>query len=384
MMGYYRLWVLPILLIVTLPSLAQQRDNDTSHISPLEKVVNFAESILGLLTYEKKTYSLAVYPAASYSGRTGLAIGVMPMLQLHKSNNEHPTTITPSILISTNKMFEIQCVADVYWGQSNSLSTKAEFFYLPDKYYGIGNQDKDKPLADYDFYRYMLTSDMELGLRNKILKAGVSADLSYHKFNAFVGDTISALPTLLYSEGWNNGVGALIAIDNRDNVLNPTNGWYVTFKALAYPEMLGCHDNYMTVNIDGRYYVSLSDNVTLANQLYWCGVWGDAPFYKLATCGGTRLGRAIPHTYKYIDNFAWLAQSEIRFPIYWRIGATAFAALGNVSHKIFKDTFDDIHLMAGAGLRFKVFPKQGLNVRIDAGIDSRGEHAVYFNIREAF
>lgn len=383
-MGYYRLWVLPILLIVTLPSLAQQRDNDTSHISPLEKVVNLAESILGLLTYEKETYSLAVYPAASYSGRTGLAIGVMPMLQLHLSDKKRPTTITPSVMISTNKMFEVQCVADVYWGQSNSLSTKAEFFYLPDKYYGIGNQDKASPLACFDFYRYSLTSDMELGLRNKILKAGVSADLSYHKFNAFVGDTISALPTLLYSEGWNNGIGALLAIDNRDDVLNPTNGWYVTFKALAYPEMLGCHDNYMTVNIDGRYYVSLSDNVVLANQIYWNGVWGDAPFYKLSSCGGTRLGRAIPHTYKYIDNFAWLAQSEIRFPVFWRIGATAFAALGNVSHKIFKDAFDDIHLMAGAGLRFKVFPKQGLNVRIDAGIDSRGEHAIYFNIREAF
>lgn len=382
-MGYYkRLLTCFVLYICSLTCLAQT-ESDTTRISPLEHVVNFAEQVLDVLTIERNSYSLALYPAASYSGRTGLAIGVMPMLQLH-NNTSKPTTITPSVLISTNKMFEIQCVADVYWGTGHSVTSKAEFFYLPDKYYGIGNDDKDEPLAEFDFYRYMLTSDAEFQVGSEKWKVGASVDFTFHDFNAFVGDTATALKALHESERWSNGIGFVAGFDNRDNVLNPHSGWYVRLKTLGYLKTLGSRSDFCSMTFDARYYVALSPNVVVANQLYWNGIWGEAPFHKLSSCGGTRLGRAIPHMYKYIDNFAWLVQSEARFPVYWRIGATAFVAAGNVSSDIIQNAFDDTHFMLGAGLRFKVFPNQGLNIRLDAGIDSRGEHAVYFNIREAF
>lgn len=383
MMACYRNIILLFGIISSHVAFGQSADS-TSQVSPMEHVVNFAETVLDVMTYETETFSFAVFPAASYSGQTGLAVGVMPMLQLRKRNPERPTTITPSCLISTNKMFEVQCVADVYWGEKSSVSTKAEFFFLPDKFYGIGNQDKKGAVVDFDFHRYMLTSDLEIGTRGNVWKLGFSVDLSYHNFTAFAGDTALASEELRKAEKWSNGVGPMVCYDTRNDVVNPSNGWYVKVKSLGYLKALGSRDNYASLIFDGRYYVALSDEIVLANQLYWSGVWGDAPFHKLSTCGGTRLGRAIPHSFKYVDKFAWLVQSEVRMPVFWRIGATAFAAVGNVSHHVSKDVFDDAHFMAGAGLRFKVFPKQGLNVRFDVGFDSRGENAIYFNIREAF
>lgn len=386
MASYKHFITLIALTLCALTAMAQERDAKDSirTTSPLEKVVDFAEKVLDVLTYEKESFSLALYPAASYSERTGLALGIMPMFQIRKHNDGRPTTITPSCVISTNKMFEVQCVADVYWGKNSSVTTKLEMFYLPDKYYGIGNQDKNKALAEFDFHRYLLTSDLEIGISDKIWRAGLSLDVSYHDFSSFQGDSLVALPEIQQSERWSNGIGVVLALDSRNDVLNPTKGWYLKIKTMGYLKVLGSNDDFASVTLDGRYYASLTDNIILANQIYWSGIWGEAPFHKLSTCGGTRLGRAIPHPHKYIDNFAWLVQSEVRFPIYWRIGATSFVAAGNVSHELIEKAFDKTHFMVGAGLRFKVFPQQGLNIRLDAGLDSRGEHAFYLNIREAF
>ena len=121
----------------------------------------------------------------------------------------------------------------------------------------------------------------------------------------------------------------------------------------------------------------------MALQVYASHSWGDAPFAKMPTFAGTRLGRAVGHSLKYVDRDAWLAQGEWRVPLFWRIGATCFVACGN-AHDGWGKAMEDVHLMAGGGLRFSVFPGKGLNLRLDGGVGTGGDHAIYFNIREAF
>lgn len=377
-----RLLLVVVCILLSVSSISAS-SADTAATTFPDKLVGLAESILKKLTWERDGMSLAVYPAASYSAQQGFAFGVMPMMQFRSPRTAEPTTITPCVLVSTKKMFEAQCEADVYLHQGVSILSKCEFYYLPDKYYGIGNADKDSALADYDVYRYSARANVAKRLGESGFKVGVTVYLSYLKFKnvdteSFIADEIS------YASKWSNALGATVAYDNRDDVVFPRRGWYVEAESLAFGRYVGGRHNFGYFSFDARRYLPVGKEAVFAMQLYWAVAGDKASFYNLPSCGGTRLGRAIPHSLKYIDHNAWLAQGEMRMPLFWRLGCTAFVAAGNVSKNPRTDFFDNTHLMAGGGLRFKVFPSQGLNLRLDAGVSSRGDHAIYFNIREAF
>ncbi len=368
------------LVLLLIVQSAQAQTVDTTQT---EKKVGFVEQILRFLSYEHGQFSAALYPAASYGDRTGLAIGIMPLIQIDFEGAEKPTTFTSSVMVSTKKMLQVQVDAEVYMQQQRNIIGKFEYFYMPDEYYGVGNRDKDSTLADYDYRSLLLTADLMQAFDNgwEVGLTLVASDYSfsdYEKTNAAVEKELDA------ACGWNNGLGLAVVFDSRDDVLAPRTGWFFRFRGLGHGKIFGSDFGYGSFTLDGRRYIPIGEESTLALQAYWTGRTGTAPFYNLATFGGTRLGRAIPHNLKYVDNFAWLTQGEMRFPLFWRLGATGFLAAGNVSHKIFDKAFDDCHLMAGAGLRLKVFPSKNLKVRFDIGFSQRGDHAIYFNIKEAF
>ena len=379
------------LLVPTL-SVAQEQEPDSVKMSlPLRAangVINVAETVLDALTIDRSSWSLALYPAASYSSRSGFAIGIMPMLQIRSSRLPRPATITPSALVSTKRMFEVQCDADVYFNHRLDLTAKFEAQRQPDNLYNIGNQRNKHSVADYDFSRQMLTAELLKGIGpSSPWRIGVTADFDRYSFSnidAAPSDSSLAINLASDADGSNFGLGATFGFDSRNNTLWPTSGTYMRLKFLGYGKISGHGHAFGSATLDARRYFGFrSDRLILALQAYADLRWGDTPFPKLATCGGTRLGRAIGHNLKYIDNAAWLAQAELRAPLFWRVGGTLFGAAGNVGNR-WDNIFSNLHLMCGAGLRLAVFPGKGLNLRLDGGISSRGDKALYFNIREAF
>ncbi len=367
-------------------------DGDTAHHGALRRaadgVIYVAETVLDALTLERDNWSLALYPAASYSGRSGFAIGIMPMLQLRSARLPRPATITPSILYSTKRMFEVQCDADVYLPHRLDLTAKFETYRQPDDLYAIGNDHAKKSIAQYDFMRRMFTFDALKGLgETGPWRIGLSVDADYYKFSKIEAADSSLVSDVmaLTSNGGGDvyGAGPVVAYDSRDNVLSPSCGAYVRLKGVGYGRLWGHGRRFALLTLDARRYWALPIKSVLAAQFYANVGWGDLPFTKMPTFGGTRLGRAIGHSLKYVDNGAWLVQAEWRVPLFWRIGATAFGAVGNVADR-WGAAFDGAHLMCGAGLRLAVFPGKGLNLRLDGGLSNHGDCAVYFNIREAF
>lgn len=376
--------ILAIIFYLLIPSISYaQSSDDTTHTNVIDKAIGLAETVLGALTVEKPQWSLAIYPAASYSGRSGLAIGIMPMLQLRNTSLLRPATITPSALISTKGMWEVQCDADIYLKHNQTITAKAEFYYQPDDYYGYASVSDGKKLTEYDYRRYMFTSDYLKGIGRGWL-AGLSIDITYHDFNKIATDSAALREEILSAEKWDNGLGLVVSYDTRDNTLNARTGWYSRARVTTYRNWAGSKRNFTTSSFDIRHYWPIGEESVVAAQLYIATASSKAPFHKMATMGGTRLGRAIPHNLKYVDRIAYLMQAEARFPLWWRIGATGWTAIGNVAHKADKDLTSNMHGMIGCGLRFKVFPSHGLNLRLDGGVSTKGDNAIYFNIREAF
>ncbi len=371
---------------------AATAETDTARHGALRRaadgVIYVAETVLDALTLDRDNWSLALYPAASYSGRSGFAIGIMPMLQLRSGRLPRPATITPSILYSTKRMFEVQCDADVYLPHRVDITAKFETYRQPDDLYAIGNAIGKSPIAQYEFMRRMLTFDALKGIGEAgPWRIGLSLDADYYRFSKIEASdsTLTGEAMRLASNGGGDvyGAGPVVAYDSRDNVLSPSCGFFVKLKGVGYGRLWGHGSRFATLTLDARRYWALPLKSVMAAQFYASVGWGDIPFTKMPTFGGTRLGRAIGHSLKYVDNGAWLAQAEWRVPLFWRIGATAFGAVGNVADK-WGAAFDGAHLMCGAGLRLAVFPGKGLNLRLDGGVSNHGDRAIYFNIREAF
>ncbi len=381
-----RLLALLILLLTLLNARPQAHDTIPLPLRAANNVIQLAESILDALTITQPKLSLALYPAAAYSSRSGLAIGIMPMLQLHTARLPRPITITPSALVSTKRMFQIQCDADLFFNNNLDLTLKFESQHQPDDLYTIGNQSHKLPIAQYNYRRQLLTADLLKGLnRLPTLRLGLSLDFDHYSFSNISptpSDSLTALSLTTSSAGHNLGIGLTLGIDSRDNTLSPSRGSFSRLRLLAYSR-LSHASPYAALSLDARRYLPIRSSVLALHAFADIRLGHDIPFPKLATCAGTRLGRAIGHNLKYLDRAAWLAQAEFRAPLFWRIGGTLFTAVGNVTHTP-ATLISHVHLMCGAGLRLAVFPGKGLNLRLDAGLSQRGDKAIYFNIREAF
>ncbi|MCQ2227260.1 MAG: outer membrane protein assembly factor [Bacteroidales bacterium] len=382
----HALGIVAALILVLMPTIsqAQEAENDSLRHNALDKVIDFAETVLDVLTIDHSSWSLAIYPAASYSGRQGLALGIMPMLQLRNPNLPRPTTITPSALISTKGMWELQCDADIYLKNGQTILAKAEFYRQPDDYFGIESIHNGETIAKYKYRRFLFTADY-LKKIGTTVQIGISTDFTYHSFTSIENCSDTIAQEIGLAEKWTNGLGIVAGIDTRDNVLNPRCGWYANMKVMSYGGFIGSRHDFILATIDARRYIAIGKQSVMALQAYVSTATGrETPFHKMPGIGGTRLGRAIPHNLKHVDRNAWLIQAEFRFPVYWRIGATTWAGAGSVSHDINRDLINNSCGMFGCGLRFKVFPEHGLNLRLDAGLTTNGDHAIYFNIREAF
>lgn len=86
---------------------------------------------------------------------------------------------------------------------------------------------------------------------------------------------------------------------------------------------------------------------------------------------------------KYVDAGAWIAQAEVRRPLFWRIGGVLWTGVGTVFGET-SQVMEGMHVMGGGGIRVSVFKDGGLNLRLDGGVSQRGDGAIYLNIREAF
>lgn len=353
-----------------------------------EGAIALAESVLEALTVERSSWSLALYPAASYSGRAGLAVGIMPMLHIGSPRLPRPATVTPVAMFSTKRMFEIQCDADIYLPRRVDLTAKVEIYRQPDDLYAPGNGKGKSPLARYDFARQSAQIEAVKGLgADGPWRIGANMDFDRYSFSsvrpAEDGEADAVERLVSGGAGENFGFGAVAGFDSRDTPLWPSAGVYARLKAMGYAKIGVRGHDFCALTLDARHYAPLGASAVLATQLYADVRLGTAPYTKMATFGGTRLGRAVGHNLKYVDRGAWLAQAELRFPLFWRLGATLFGGAGCAAGK-WRDAARGVHLMCGGGLRLAVFKGKRLNMRLDGGVSSRGDGAVYLNIREAF
>lgn len=365
--------------------MAQTRDSLSPPQGFVSHMTELAESVLDVVSVEKGRHSWAVYPAVGYTPRTGIEFGLMPIWRINpveggRSRYHRPTTVTSNLLWSTTGMYEADLEVDAFTFNGIRVWCKWQWLFLPDKFYGVGNQSADTEAFGFDATKLQLSGMVAKALSDSWF-LGLSFDFGTYSHRPTVVPAPNALP-IGAAGGWTNQLGPTLVFDTRNNATYPQKGWLVQLSGAVSRSWMGSGYSYAQASLDARTY-HLWGSAVWANQFQSVAGDGDAPFFKLPALGGKRALRGIPHPNKYIDRHMWMAQSELRRDLWWRFGGVLFAGAGQ-SFGGSANLFDRVKCTVGVGLRFKALPAENLNFRIDYGVASGGDHALYFTLREAF
>ncbi|MFZ4544743.1 MAG: BamA/TamA family outer membrane protein [Saprospiraceae bacterium] len=328
------------------------------------------------------------YPTLGFAPETSFEFGIGSSLLFHAKNNNklnRLSEITAFGFITLRSQYGIWLDNAVYTHRDRWLLLgRMRFQRFPLFYYGIG---PDAPADD----PVVVDGNYTL-LRQRVLHqikgnwfAGVQGDLQQIGQVKFGGERPSR-PLPEGSGGSKNiGMGPSFVYDTRPNMLNTRAGWFSELSWLHYNKALGSDYTFDVFSVDFRRYHQLNTRSVLAWQVSGNAVRGNAPFNMLNLMGNEMLMRGY-YTGRFRDKHYYAAQAEYRwlpFPFSKRLGGAAFLSAGAVSPTFAQLSSQQIKLTAGAGLRYLIFPKKDIFLRLDAGFTREGV-SFYIFTGEAF
>ena len=178
-----------------------------------------------------------------------------------------------------------------------------------------------------------------------------------------------------------SGFGGVMLYDSRNNIFYPTRGLWGEVVVYHDDPLTGSSYNYMRITADLTKYISYQKN-TLALNAYTLYSNTDLPFFQMGLLGGPKRMRGF-YEGRYRDNNAIVFQAEYRRKLFWLLGFTLFADIGQVAPRYDAFNNQSWRYTYGAGLRLMLDKTQKINLRIDVAV---GNNALlpYFTIGEAF
>ncbi|SIR12947.1 BamA/TamA family outer membrane protein [Pontibacter lucknowensis] len=377
-MRLYLYFILPLFLFTLLnpiPALAQEQTTEEKTSNPPEPE---RRSVKGLIPA----------PVIYYTPDTRLGFGAS-LLGYFRLRSYTDTTYTRLSLARLVVDYTLNKQTDqwLYWNiftREERLMLRGELRHriYTDRFYGIGNdtREEDRELYDYD----MISAKIAV-LKNVGFRSFLGPDLQfteYYDVELEEGSQLLSQQIPGYKTGRNVGLGAIFLIDHRNSTAYPSKGFYLEISGYHFGKTFGSDFRYNNFNLEfNRYYGLGKDRVLATNTMLRLNE-GDVPVQRLATAGGDKLLRGYARNRFHDDHFVG-SQVEYRFPLFWRLGAAAFAGIGDVFDKPEDISLSTIKYSIGTGLRYAIRPEQKLNSRLDIGYGREGFN-VYLMIGEAF
>ncbi|MCP4215285.1 MAG: BamA/TamA family outer membrane protein [bacterium] len=369
-----KLFILLLLATVAFPSHAlEEKKTAPLKTDNAEKKINKKE----------KKRRIIVSPIAFYSPETRFAFGAVGSLIFRdKTGKGRPSSISPLLIYTAEKQFIAQLNTDLYLKEGGyRIKGEIKFLKYPDKFYGLGG---GTPATAEELFTTRSANFSLLALKR--ITPGFNLGLRYH-FNSWkvvefeAGRQLDSAVVPGASSGTISGLYLAASRDTRDNIYFPMKGEFFEFEAGIYNKIIGSEFNFGSINVNLRKYFTVFSSHVFALQAVARVRSGTVPLGNFAKLGGPFLMRGY-YEGRFQDKNLTAFQAEYRLPLFWRIGAVAFAGLGNVS-----DTFAGTKNLTpsyGVGLRFLFDKKEKIWIRMDLGFGQDGNSGIYFSIFEAF
>jgi hypothetical protein len=363
--------------------------NELCSQRPLEKLAR----ITGFTKLDDTTTTvkpkLIFAPIVFYTPDTRLALGGVALnaFRINAKNDSVASTRMSYVKLVSYYTFNKQYDAFVSWNiftprEDFLLKGELRFRRYPDRFYGIGNNSTitDEEKYEYDLLRFK-SLFMKRITQNLFVGFDYEFELEYRFRYADEGNLVAGnIPG--YKGGLGSAIGAVAVFDSRDNVLNSFSGTLAEISSYYFTPFLGSTFKFFELNGDYRKFIEIRPKHILAFHSSIRYMVGEAPFLDLSRLGGEEILRGYPSN-RYIDKNLMVSQVEYRFPLFWRLGMTAFAGAGDVCNRFEDLSWSQMKLSAGLGLRLLVNPKERVNIRFDYAHGKEGGY-FYFSVSEAF
>jgi len=329
-----------------------------------------------------------IVPFYTPETRFGIAGGV---IFSNLPNSDYPNQkkghVTVGAAYTQLNQISAELVAEKFFqGDDYKLNLQFDFSKFPDFYYGIGGNTPDSMKEKYTPVKYVATGSflwesinhLYIGPLYKFFYIRITDKESSGELNSGLktgsnGSRVSA-------------AGFQVSWDNRDSVLFTHSGMLLDLKSCFYHAYMGSAFDFVQVEFDFRQFFQIYGEHVFALQEVITSSSGDVPLEMMPRLGGRYVMRGF-YEGRYRDENYIAVQAEYRFPLFWRIGGSAFFGAGEVASH-FKDfNLHNIRLAGGAGIRASVDKKEKINLRLDVGLSGFRETSdvgVYLTIMEAF
>ncbi|MCB9080919.1 MAG: BamA/TamA family outer membrane protein [Lewinellaceae bacterium] len=377
-------------------------------------------------TFPRSFKKIDIFPAISYAPETNLTLGVIGYYYFDLAKRSTATRLSNAEFLAAYTLAN-QVVAELRWdvfSDDNAWRYRGEAFFnrYPDRNYGLGNKaniliaEIENDIADtLNYLRFdsdrIRFAPVVLKRAGKNLYIGLQGDLeSLYRLRTIpkefqvIQDDADAL-WVSPIKGTRVGLGLNMLYDSRNNIINPLSGTYIEFSNFFYQPFLGSDFTFSSFRLEGRQYLRVAKNHTLAMRGIANFRFSEdpIPLRGLSRVGGRNFMRGyFQGTYQ--DNHLLAFELEYRLPFWnehlnapwwklWkRLGLVGFVGGSQVFHEPQDFQFNQFNLAAGGGLRILFNQASRLNIRIDYGVglskDSNGpskrQTGLYFFLAEAF
>lgn len=332
-----------------------------------------------------KNFKLTALPVLFFLPETGLgygALGVGTFRFKNESEESRPSSAQLAVSYTTKNQLLIFAPYEIYWKDEQwRLVGELGFFKYFYNFYGLGVNSNE---ADFETYEVTFPR-LRASLLNEVwpnISIGLGYELDiYYDFASKENGILEATEIAGKNGGTVSNLGLLLFYDSRDDIFQPSKGFFIQAGAFSAMRFLGSSFSYSKFSLDMRFYQKLKGEHLLATNLFLANNGEGTPLYDLNRLGTNRT-RGF-NDRRFQDNGELSFATEYRFPISGRFGGVLFGATGTVAQD-FNGLFSARYRnTAGAGLRYTINKKDGIRIRIDYGQSAEGGN-FYFTIREAF
>ena len=391
MSGSGKFFILLAFLLLFLDCIAESGSESSGKIPEnIEKEqVKSEENPAEKAEKDEKKLGFIVLPVVFYSSDTNFGFGAAAVIHKdhHKDKYVSKSDSLAMVFFYTlrNQMLSANA-GNLYWNNAN-WHWKSELIFkkYPTDFFGIGNDTEPSAHEVFEPFTFKFENSVNRRIWHSFY-GGILLSQGYHMLVKSKKDGLTQSYFKKHQkEGFISGIGLRLSYDSTDDSFFPTTGSFAEAVYQYHPFWLGSQYGFSRVSIDGRTFVRIpipKFESVLGFQLLYEGVHGNAPLSFLPTIGDMDMMRGYTGD-RFRDNYMISAQTEWRFPIYWRFGGALFFAAGRVMHNFTDFIFEDIKYGGGFGIRVRLAKTKKINMRFDMGFTPEG-YKFYFNLLEAF
>jgi len=178
-------------------------------------------------------------------------------------------------------------------------------------------------------------------------------------------------------------LGFRVLRDTRPNRFYPTGGMLIDFTSDFFSQGLGSKYSFQSYKVIFNKYIGFGEKQVLAYNFFACGTGGQPPFYGNCIYGMNNELRGYVAG-RYLSRYMVATQLEYRLGLPMRFGIAAFGGVGGVvpgGNQNFRRK--NFLPSGGAGGRFQLSKKYGLNLRVDYA-QGKDKHTWSIGVGEAF